>query len=66
MNNLNRFFVMLKCQRPDRLLPLLWESGEFAQFDRKEDAVKAGKNTLLGREFGFVVFDAHSDGDLVL
>jgi len=60
---LKPYFVMLRNQNGDRLVPLLDESGELCQFDTRAESIKAAMSSTFGAAFGFVVFDVDHDGE---
>lgn len=59
----NRFFVMLKSQCGERLIPLLNEDGIVCQFPSRSSAFSAAMSTPFGSAFGFIIFDAENEGN---
>lgn len=56
------YFVLLKHQSGERLLPLVDANGTLMQFQSRGEAGAAATSTVLGAHFGFIIFDIEHDG----
>jgi len=59
----NTYFVMLKTQSGETLVPLTHDNGELAMFETRAKATEAGSTNLLGTACGFMVFDVEFEGE---